>query len=95
MVLCLNADCNLCFFSQFLHTNPAVLYECYRNGVSFEPENSLNVTLLLDGTKSPPNNVEITVYSTTADSQGKVSRFVLNSWMVATINKILKFVVWS
>lgn len=35
-------------------TNPILLYQCYRNGTTDEPENSVNYTFLLDGTK--PND---------------------------------------
>ncbi|CAN7942045.1 unnamed protein product [Ixodes hexagonus] len=51
---------------QEIQTTPVVLYQCYRNGTTVEPENAVNYTVLFDGT-SPDN----------ADSVGDVW-FALN-----------------
>ncbi|CAN7980578.1 unnamed protein product [Ixodes pacificus] len=43
-------------FNDEIQTTPIVLYQCYRNGTTVEPENSVNYTVLFDGTS--PNDTD-------------------------------------
>lgn len=61
-------------FIQSVHVNPVLLYECYRNGTSFDTKKSDNVSALFDGTQSGPNDVELTLYFATNGTTGKVHR---------------------
>lgn len=41
-------------FNNEIQTTPILLYQCYRNGTTVEPENAVNYTALFDGTS--PND---------------------------------------
>lgn len=59
---------------QAVHDNPVILYECYRNGTSFEAPGSLNVSAFFDGTQSNGNDIEGNLYYSSNGPSGKVTR---------------------
>lgn len=45
-----------------MQTTPILTYQCYHNGSSIDPENSINFTILWDGTKKDTPVVDGTLW---------------------------------
>lgn len=63
------------FIFKSIHSNPGMLYLCYRNGTSYEPEGSVNVSVFLDGTQTPLYEDKGYKFFANSDT-GEVSRYV-------------------
>lgn len=56
--------------------NEAFLYQCYRNGTTYEPEQSADVTVFFHGIQSSPSELDGYIeYSLDANS-GEIERYV-------------------
>lgn len=75
------------FDSQETHYNPVILYECYRNGTTFEAEGSVNVSVFFDGTRSPPGEVGGFMYYSVNATPSTIVRYVT---LVKTLACIFK-----
>lgn len=49
-------------FYDLMQTTPILTYQCYHNGSSIDPENSINFTILWDGTKKDTPVVDGTLW---------------------------------
>ncbi|CAN7979821.1 unnamed protein product [Ixodes pacificus] len=51
-----------------METRPFLIYQCYANGSSVDPPDSVNFTALLDGTNSATSVVSVTVWSASRET---------------------------
>lgn len=68
-------ECTLtCQYFKVMHENPVLLYQCYRNATSYEPEGSSNVAAFLDGTQSEETVLDTIQFFASDSNGGSVTR---------------------
>lgn len=61
-------------FMEFTRSTPVILYQCYRNGTTLETEDTVNVSVIIDGTQSGGSGAELTFYSAISGTENQVNR---------------------